>query len=176
MIIKRTLFILLLAALALSACSSNRTFTSEAGNFTVTGPAALKEQPQSIEAGSGKLDAHTFTGEAANITYVVAYTDYQPDAISNLDSQQLLNNARDSMVRGTGGELLREGNLTLGDYPGRDITVFMAFDDGTTGNLRAHLFLVKDRLYQVMVMAHDADLKNASIDKFLDSFKLLKNQ
>ena len=164
------LYVLLAAFLA--GCSSSGQFRSEAGRFSVKAPAALKEQPQSTDTSGGKIEAHTFLVEKNNITYVVAYTDFQEQTVNSGDPQTLLNNARDSMIGSLSGFLLQENIATVNNYPGRELSVAYTMPDGKTGVLMARVYLVKTRLYQVMTMSSDANYKDPSIAKFLDSFKL----
>ncbi len=170
---KRILIWTLLAALILAGCSkSSVTFRSEAGGFTVTAPAALKEQPQSMDTSGGKIDSHTFAVERKNITYVAAYTDFQEEIVNNSDPQTLLNNARDSIVASLAGFLLRENSVSTDNYPGRELSVAYTMSNGKTGVMTARIYMVKTRLYHVMAMSSDADYKDPSITRFLDSFKL----
>ncbi len=171
---KRILYILLLVMSLLAACSSTVAFRSEAGGFVVVAPVMLKEQPQAIDSSAGKIASHTFLGVKKDFTYVAAYTDYQEDALKNLPTETLLNNARDSMIASVVGFLLDEKSITINNYPGRDLSIAYTESGGTTRVISAHVFLVNTRLYQVMVFSSEAayKAKDASITNFLDSFKL----
>jgi hypothetical protein len=173
----KTVLLVLLAAL-LAACSSSSPVESSSteGRFSVIAPAALKEQPQTIDTSSGKTGSHTFLVEKNNITYVVAYTDFLAEIVTSGDPQYMLSNARDTMVSSIQGTLTTETNITLNKFPGRDMTVAIIMPDGLGGIMRAHIYLVGNRLYQVMVWTHKADAKDPSVARFLDSFKLISSQ
>jgi hypothetical protein len=170
----RILVTLFLAAPLLAACSSkaSKDVRSETSVFSVIAPATLVEQNQSIDTSSGKIDAHTYSVDINNITYVVAYTDFRDDVISHSTPEKMLNAARDSMITSIDGTLTLESAITLGEYPGRELMIAVQMADGNKGTLKAHVYLVKSRLFQVMVMSYQTDESNASIAKFFDSFKL----
>ena len=164
-----------LAALVLAGCASKlKVFRSAAGNFSVKAPVLLAEQSQPIDASGGKLEAHTYLAENDDIVYVAAYTTFSAELIASSDSEEQLNNARDSMVQSVGGILLLETRQPLGDYPGRELVVNILLSDGTDGIMKARVYLVKNRLYQVMVLVPRTEMEDESITNFLESFKLIE--
>jgi hypothetical protein len=171
---KLILLITLLAALLLVGCAAKfKEFRSEAGNFSVKAPLILEEQPQTIDMTSGKVEAHTYLAESDGILYVAAYSVFREEIINQGNPEELLNNARDSMLASLSGKLVLETRKSLEDYPGRELAVDMKMSDGTDGVMKARIYLVKNRLYQVMVLADKEDEDAGTITRFLDSFKLI---
>ena len=174
---KLVLVNILLAALLLAGCApKTKDFRSEAGKFSVKAPVTLEEQPQTINVSGGKVEAHTYLGEKDDIAYVVAYSDYRQEVVNQSTLDEMLNNARDSMISSANGKLILETRISLGDTVGREFTLDYEMLDGNDGTMKARIYLVKNRLYQVMVLADKANADAASITKFLDSFKLLGDQ
>lgn len=165
---------MLLAASILASCSSSvtRKFVSEDGKFSVTAPVLLEEKPQTIDVNYGKVDAHTFIAEKEGIAYVVAYTDFQDEVIQKSDQTQLLNAARDSMIGSVEGKLALETVVSLGETLGREVVIQYTRPDNTSATLKARVFMVKSRLYQVMTLAEKGAESDPAITAFFDSFRL----
>jgi len=170
---------ILLAALLLAGCASNskwKEFRSKAGNFSVKAPVTLKEQSQSTDLSIGKAGSHTYLAESDGLLYAVAYTEFRQDIIDAGDPEEMLSNARDSMITSLDGELALELRQPLGEYPGRELVVDMIMPDYKYGILKARIYLVNNRLYQVMVLVDKMNADASAITQFLDSFKLLGDQ
>lgn len=158
-------------ALFIFGCLQNATFTefvSEEGGFSVSMPGTPTEETQSIPTEAGDIEIHMFSIESGSTAYLVGYSDYPPDVIEIVDSDMLLDSARDGAVGD--GALLSEKSITLGDYPGRELTVETS-DEGIM--VYARVYLVGNRLYQVVVSTGD-DALTEEMRGFLDSFKLLE--
>jgi hypothetical protein len=142
-------------------------FTSADGRFKVQMPGTPKEGSQA----SGGATMKTYSIESRNGAYVVGYADLpipanEPEAAV----QERLDGARDGAVRGGNATLSNSYRITLaGKYPGRE---FSATLNGTKGILRAKVYLVKGRLYQVMVIGTDSFANSSDSRQFLDSFAL----
>jgi hypothetical protein len=163
----------ILGLLLLAGCASKlKEFRSETGNFSVKAPALLEEQPQTVDTSSGKAEAHTYLAESDGILYVAAYSDFRDEIINQGNPEEFLNNARDSMLASLNGKLVLETRKSLEEYPGRELVVNMKMVDGTDGVMKARIYLVKNRLYQLMVIASTQDASAGTITQFLDSFKL----
>jgi hypothetical protein len=164
----------ILGLLLLAGCAGKfKEFRSATSNFSVKAPAQLEEQTQTVDTDSGKAEAHTYLAESDGILYVAAYSVFRDEIINQGDPEEFLNNARDSMLASLNGKLVLETRKSLGDYPGRELVVDMKMADGTDGVMKARLYLVKNRLYQLMVMANTQDASAGTITTFLDSFKLI---
>ncbi len=170
------LFTLLLAC-CLAACSAKpvpKEFKSEAGRFSVVTPATLTESVQQVETQAGnKLDLHIFNGLEDEIAFIVAYNDYPPELTKPENAEAMLDGARDGAVSHSKGKLLSESNIALEGHPGREIIIQTASEDQPPLITKTHLFVVKNRLYQVTVVAPRSRAGDKAVDDFLQSFKLL---
>lgn len=166
----------LMLACCLASCSAPPTikeFKSEAGRFSVMTPAPLQETAQPVETQGGKIDLHLFTGQQDDIAYVVGYCDYSPELAKPDNAEKMLDGARDGAVGNTHGKLTSETTITLAGHPGREIVIEAAGEDRPPMTIKGHLFMVKNRLYQVTVVAPRSRAGDKAIDDFLQSFKLL---
>jgi hypothetical protein len=164
----------ILGLLLLVGCAAKyKEFRSKTGNFSVKAPSQLEEQLQTVDTSSGKAEAHTYMAESDGILYVAAYSVFRDEIINQGDPEEFLNNARDSMLASLNGKLVLETRKSLEDYPGRELVVDMKMVDGKDGVMKARIYLVKNRLYQLMVMADTEQASAGAITIFLDSFKLI---
>lgn len=156
------------------ALAAPHKLTSKAGKFSVESPVFLKQTTQVQPTAVGNIDIHIFTGEKADGTaYMVMYNDYPAEMISGMDPKETLNGARDGALGRTKGQLVNEKDLTLDGYPGKDLLVKVT-KGSAEGLLKQRMFLVKNRLYQVMTVGPKQSFDTKEVDTFLNSFKLIK--
>lgn len=148
-------------------------FKSEAGRFAVTAPVALKETTQPKETRAGKVEHHRFRGMQGETVYSVNYVDYHPKAAQQSDPEKVLDYNRDAMVGSVNGKLVFETKLTLEGNPGRELLIDIKGRSGAEGTAKIRLFMVKNRFYQVMVVARKGAISAQAMDDFLKSFRLL---
>ncbi len=65
------------------------------------------------------------------------------------------------------GKILAKNTLTLGKYPGREISLSFPSYEG-----KARLYLANDRMYQLLVLGKKDLVAGADTKKFLESFKI----
>ena len=108
-----------------------------------------------------------------NLVYMLSYTDY-PIGTIHSDSANILESffmsSREGAIANVQGKLLSETILNLSGYPGRELR--LNFKNGLA-LLRCRNYLVKNRLYTMQIITLTENNFNTSINKFLDSFKLL---
>lgn len=170
----------LTALLLLSFFNANWVpFTSVDGKFTVNSPGAFVEKVNGVETKIGNLEYHTFLHEANddtpdNLIYMVSYVDY-PEGSIHSDSTDLLKDffevTVESSVESVNGELFYSSDIQLGQYPGKLWRV--VYKDGEA-SIRTKAYLVKNRFYSVQTITLKDKSLNPSIDKFMDSFKVLE--
>jgi hypothetical protein len=145
-------------------------FKSEAGKFKALFPGKPKETAQKAVG----IDLKMFTIEENNGAMVIAYADMPlEDNITEEEIQTRLDGARTGMVNNVKAELKSEKKITIArgtkKYPGREI---LADLPDQKGQLRARIFLVDKRLYQIMVVGNPDFAKSANAAKFIDSLQL----
>lgn len=169
-----TLLIALLLTVCLPACSSKpRECKSASGGFAVMTLAQLTETTQPLETQAGKVDLHLFSGQDGNTGYFVSYCDYPPDFAPPEKAEQMLDGARDGAVHNAKGKLIQETKITLMGHPGREVVIAARGEDGRAATIKGRLYMVKNRLYQVVAVAPSYQSNVEELDHFLQSFKLL---
>jgi hypothetical protein len=143
-------------------------FSSKEGRFSVQLPGDPKQGKQSIDTQAGKIDMHLFTYEVSKeVAYIVIFNDYPAAIVEKANKNKMLDGARDGAVKKVKGTLRGEKKLTMNGSPGREVVV-----DTPQLSFRNKMFMVKNRLYQVMAVTPKGKDSTADVMKFLNSFKL----
>lgn len=179
---RKSLIILisLLLAFCLSACNrapQPRELKSEAGRFSVMTPTPLEEMVQSLQTQGDQIDLHIFSGQLGDTGYFVSYWDYPPGLIQPDKLEKMLDASLDGSVAKVSGRLIRENRLTLMGHPGLEMVIETGSQTGPEARrLQGRLFIVGDRMYQVMVVAPKDQKNRPETEAFLQSLKLLGGQ
>ena len=143
------------------------TFTAE-----LPGKAAMKEGEESTAA--GKVKTLTWSAQTPGAFFAVSVADYPAGMMSKAIPSKVLEGARDGAMANVGGKIEKDFAVFLDSdtpkkkWPGREF-------DGTTEagiKMGARLFLVGDRLYQMICVSPTAAYNETDFKKFADSFKL----
>ena len=140
------------------------------GGFTVMLPGTPRESSMDVSTDLGTIKATTYTLElAGDHAYMIVHSDFPREAMKQVKSDAILDSARDGAVANVKGKLKSEKKIKLGFSPGRALVVESS--DGSL-LLNARVYLVKERLYQAIVVNARAKVVQADVDRFLGSFKL----
>jgi hypothetical protein len=139
-------------------------YSPEAGRFVVLLPEEPRSTEQELEIGAGKLVNHVFLALTQFAVFSVSYADFPPGMAR---SKGLLDKMPKGVVDGIKGRLLRSSKISHRGYPGRE---FQASSE--SGLYTSRLYLVNDRLYQLVVVAVPEMVSSEQVDRFLNSFDL----
>jgi hypothetical protein len=139
-------------------------FKSVEGQFSVLMPGTPKKQ----NLNASGISTTAYAIEEKEGAYVVVFADMPiPARESAMQTQLRLEGARDGMLMSTNARLTSEGPLLLaGKYPGREMNADLPERKGI---LRARLYVVGQRLYQIMVAGRATWARTSQADQFLDS-------
>lgn len=137
---------------------------SKEGRFSVT----LPEKPIESKGKASGDDLYKFYVDLNERAYIVAYGD-SPGA-AKVDPDKLLDGAVAGSVL-KGSKLVKEEKITLGQkkYPGREFRIELP---DKKNYMRKQVFLVGERLYQVMAIGPDDFDKSKAVDDFFKSFAI----
>ena len=149
------------------------TFTSDEGGFTLLLPDQPKEQRQPISTAAGSVDTIMYITEVGNTAFGAGYSDF-PESASNADPQAVLAGARDGAAKNVNGTVVDEKSIELAGHPGVEIAVEIPEGAAVPGGAmyRGRIYLVNNRLYQVIYVALKADEDQAEYQRLFDSFQL----
>ena len=169
----------LLGAFAFTKSDKWYQFKSKPFGFKIDFPEKPTEQTRTVntEAGEGKLTIYMFDASKAkaddNLVYMIVCGE-NPDSTINSDNKDLSGYFKKSVegaVNGVHGKLLVETVISLDGFPGREIRV--DFKDGLAV-IKMRMYLIHNKLYMLETITETSQDFNKSINKFMDSFKLIK--
>ena len=168
--------LLLASTLLVTACSGNEVsfedFSSDAGQFSIVVPSTFQETQESVETPVGPINIHTFTAEEQNSAYVVAYSDYPAEIVEQSDPQILLDSSRDGALGNLNGNIISEEPIDIDGNPGRSLVIDTVDPAGDEATIKSRIYLVDNRLYQILVVTPKGQEEAAKPETFLESFTL----
>jgi hypothetical protein len=126
--------------------------------------------PLKTAAGNTTLNMHAV--ELANKhSFALLYNDYPAGAIQAGAEEQALDGAAQGLsTTMPGAKIQSSKKLTLGSYPGRELVAAAP----AVGSIRVRIYLVKDRMYQVMTIGSNEFVNSQQAEQFLNSFRLVQ--
>ena len=164
--------VLIVAMRAISGVADEPTewkeFASKDGRFTVLMVGTPKQYKLDTESDFGKGVLNMNSIQLGKTMYAANYCDF-PAEIKKAGLKQVYDSSRDGAAANLEGKLASEKDLKLGEHPGREIQIAV---QGGKRLFRARVYLIDQRLYQVVVFGTKEAATSKDADKFLDSFKL----
>lgn len=167
----KTLAALLLVLLLLPACSAREwtPLTSAEGGFRVEMPGEPAREVLTVNTAIGPIELTTFALEERERAFVVSFADYPEEHVRARGPAELLDGARDGAVANLQGRLLTELLIEHEGHPGREFRIEVP---GGTATSQVRMFLVENRLYQMVVVTPREQAFSEDVARFLDSFGL----
>ena len=170
---KRCAFTLLALLFPLALCAEDKkptVFASKEGKFTVALPEKPSEKTSKVPTDAGQLELHIFVLDQKDRAYLVTYSDYPAGTVKD-NADKVLTGVVEGNAKSLKGKVASEEKITIGKkkYPGREIRIEM---DDKKGLYRARVYLVGDRLYQVVALGPDEFAKGKAVDDYLKSFAI----
>jgi len=150
-----------------------REFTCVEGNFAISLPGKPEKETQRFDTPFGKMDQQMFAVERDDrMAYMVGYADYPEHIVERIDVDQSFDATRDGMLGEYGARVTNETRIRLDSYPGREFSF-----EGTIKNTRftgySRIFLVDQRLYQLIAIGERAAVDKEDVNRFFLSFERL---
>jgi hypothetical protein len=169
-------WLLIVAVTILAACGRTewQELPIREGGFSVL----MRPQPQyarqQIDTPAGKVPAHLYSSARGESFFAVGYSDYPLAQVVGGSPDSLFNQVRDTWVKRIDGTLVRSSPIKLaGQHPGIEFSAEGKLKGADTV-LDARLYLVDQRLYQVISMGRKAEVPQGTVNRFLASFKLIE--
>ena len=160
------------AARAEKSTAAFAPFSSDAGRFEVSMPGEPKETRTTVKTAVGDIKVFMFEVDHRDGDYVVGFSDYPEKILRASGPDAALEGGQKGAVNGVKGTLLTSKKIKQDGFPGLEFSYNLTAA-GVPGKAlgRSRLILVKNRLYQVVVIAALSKAKSAANDAFFDSFK-----
>ncbi|MEM6720981.1 MAG: hypothetical protein AAF611_16745 [Bacteroidota bacterium] len=153
-------------------------YKAEDLQFVAYYPQTPRRTVQKVPIPSGELDMHLVMYSPKlgddNAIYSVVRSDYPKSQFENADKEyndKILANVVNVAVSNVQGRLIFENKIEFNGYPGRSIKVQA---QGKFFYLNA--YLVENTIFITQVVCMAEKDKNASIQRFLDSFEIIKTK
>jgi len=148
-------------------------FTSREGGFSVLMPGTPVAKREAVPTPLGPIATYFFSLEVQQGTNLTVSFAEVPQGLLGLEGVDdlLLTMARDAAVKQVDGKLLKDEPVKLNQrIPGREFQI----DVGLGSILRMRVFLVQNRVYQIVAAGPKDYATGKDADKFLDSFTLMR--
>lgn len=157
---------------ALAACTPEldwRELSVPEGRFAVLLPGKAQRESRTFNTAAGALTMTMYACSLKRGTMGVAYTDYPAAQATAERRRELVDAARDALLRNIGAGAHAEEEVAIAGLPGREV-----YAEGRADTqLKARFVMSGNRLYQIAYVGAPAGTASADIDMFLTSFKLL---
>ena len=153
-------------------------FRSDAGRFSVIVPEPIKQTTVTTKSILGKMVVPFFRTRKDNILYSItyfdfpSYLDYARLILPAYDPEKRLEEYCQRLEKKLHAKVISQGKITLDNNPGREVVLESAEKLGRGAVLKAHVFLVGNRLYHMMVVAPRGKLDAPEVTSFFDSFRV----
>jgi hypothetical protein len=158
----------LLALASARAADEWQEFRSTEGGFVVLFPGLPKVTDEATDSHGAK--SHDFLVDHGDTAYLVGYTDYPANSFAGKPLNKVLDEERDNLVKGTKMTIRADKPISNAGHPGREVVI----EDTNGFTQRLSIYLVGDRLYEVISGGpknHDA---SPQAKRFHDSFQFIK--
>jgi len=165
---------LVLLCVALAGCAPEldwRELSVPEGKFSALLPCKPRHEARTFSTAAGTLTMTMYACGLKQGTMAVAYADYPAAALAAGQMPELVDAARDALLRNIGAGARTEEEVAIAGLPGRQ--VYAEGRAGAQGTLlKARFVVAGNRLYQIAYVGSGDGPAMADIDMFLTSFKL----
>jgi len=149
-----------------------KTFTSDLGGYSVLIPTDTESKVETINILSGSItgDAQSAIDYNLGIKFSVHHFKMPAFLMSSANPDKVLKTMSDDFISWANGTILSDQKTEFRSFPGRECSVKKS--DGKTVKMK--VFMVRDKIYQMIVYCKSADSGNKRIGQFFDSFNLTK--
>ena len=165
----------LMAIVAVAACTPSewRELAVSEGGFSVL----MRPEPyyakQQVDTPAGRMVAHLYSSDRRDAYFAVGYSDYPLALVMGTAPDALFAGIRETWVRRIEGRLVSDDHVTLArQYPGLEF-VAEGKINGEDAFLHARLFLVDQRLYQIVAIGRKGEVAQGLVNRYLNSFRLI---
>jgi hypothetical protein len=150
-------------------------FVSQPGRFRFRFPGKPQLAEQTSNTPSGPLVMHNVLYEAPEGTvYAISYADLSAASVRAAGPDALLEGGVNGLATSGGWTVVSKKAIKLGPHPGRDVIGDVKVPGAREpGYGRTRLFLVGNRIYQIILIGSKSKVTPADFEKHLDSFELL---
>jgi hypothetical protein len=117
---------------------------------------------------AAKVKITSFTAETPDVTYSVAYDDFDPPRTDA--PEQFLQRQHDELTAGRGGKLVSAKDVAAGSHNGKELVVEVP----NRGTAHMRFVVAGRRLYKLTALGAHRPPEAAEVAKFFDSFQIME--
>ena len=166
----------LVTVAALSGCGSSSAkaptsfpYSSVDGRFSVVFPAKPDAGVREATDNGAKRRVSSALAKKGSDDFGVTWSDFPADFLA-AGTAAVLERVRDKVVGDVKATLVSSEETTLGGHPGLIVKAKVA-SGATKGDYRARFYLVKNRIYEVLVIRNAVASDEGVVLDFFDSFQ-----
>ena len=148
-------------------------YRSADGGFAVDLPGKVEEKGEEREYPGGTLILHTATARWKATEYLAAYAVEPGEVMESQTPDQILDQAKEGVLKAIQGRLLREQRIALDTSAGRDLVIIL---DSKKMLEKLRIFVIGDRILQLAVYVSEdeeyQDKNSSDVQRFFDSVHL----
>ena len=169
MVLKATMVLAVaLLAPAPEEKSKLKLHTSADGKYKVL----LFEGPKTKDNKAGGITMHVVANDLGKKAVLVTHADMPIPADETAEQTQTrLDGAKNGAINSVKAKELKSAKITLGKHPGREFSAELPAGQGV---LKARVYIVGKRLYQVLAVGPKDFVDSADVKKIFDSFELTR--
>ena len=163
-------------ALALAAGCGDRSWREVAspdGGFRIRMHGDPRVEQRNVDTPAGKITGNWYSLEGKDSVFGVGFADYPRQILQAVPPRNMFSGVRDSWLKRIEGRL--DGNATDiqldGKWAGMEFTARGRLE-GRDAWMRGRLYLVDNRLYQLIVFGNKETIPVSDINQFMGSFKV----
>jgi hypothetical protein len=169
-------FFAVLGLLALGGCTRSewRELAISDAGFSVLMRGDPHYARQQVKTPAGPMFADAYSSDRPDSYFAAGYADYPLGLVLASPPEQVFAGVRETWVRRISGKIVAsDSKLKLhGKYPGTEFTAEGKMN-GADAFVQGRLYLVDQRLYQVIAMGRKSEVPQATVNRFLNSFRLI---
>ncbi len=147
-------------------------FSPPGAGFTVKLPGEPNKTVRALEIPGGTANFTLYAIDRNGLVCLISVTEFS-EGVLKQNAKEVLDDARETGVKKSGGTLREEREIKLNDSPGREMTIDLPDSKLRGGGIfRSRVYLVGRTHYQVAAMSTKAN-DNPNVKRaFLNSFQL----
>ena len=154
----------LAACLLLASGAAGFDFKDETGRFSAQFPAEPSLDKREGQSATGPHVHYTWEVDVGDRHFSITYTEYTKAPVKNYDKNVM------GLLAATKGKLIHQGKIVQHGIDGREIITLLP----DRAVIRQRMFQVGNRLYQAVYAGPYGTERQAEVEDFMASFKLLK--
>ena len=166
----------LVTVAALSGCASSVAraptsfpYSSTAGRFSVVFPSKPDTGVREATDNGAKRRVTSALAKKGSDDFGVTWSDFPTDFLA-AGNAAVLERVRDKVVGDVKATLVSSDEITLAGHPGLAVKAKVA-SGATKGDYRVRFYLVKNRIYEVLVIRNAVSSDESVVLDFFDSFQ-----